>query len=64
MQLVAVGTIQLDIGHDGALYPCLSLGAWPNRVIRAAFRRLLRQEGPLYIRLVESPSLLLGGVIR
>ena len=59
MQLVAVETIQLDIGHDGALYPCLSLGAWPNRVTRgssrrtatictlviAAFRRLLRQEG-------------------
>ena len=33
MLLVALGTIQLDIGHDGALYPCLSHGSWPNRVI-------------------------------
>ena len=33
MQLVAVVTTQLDIGHDGALYHCLSHGSWPNRVI-------------------------------
>ena len=33
VQLVVVVTIQLDIGHDGVLYPCLSHGSWRNRVI-------------------------------
>ena len=32
-QLVVVVTIQLDIGHDGALCLCLLHGSWPNRVI-------------------------------
>ena len=46
VQLVAVVTIQLDIGHDGALYHCLSHGSWPNRVIGK----------PHVIVLIDSPT--------